>query len=86
MSDGLRCYHVVGTVYTGPTYCGYPAKTKDSSGRPVCGVHGTSPIAKLGWAGNHDSYPLGTFGKWTFKHGDPTPVLLPDSEDQEQVW
>ena len=46
MSDE-RCFAVTGTAGSGPHYCGYPAKSTDANGRPVCGVV-TVPVDPVG--------------------------------------
>lgn len=75
-----RCYAVTGNVYTGPMFCGYPAKTWDVNGRPVCGVHKKGQPGIL-WFGTRYRYPEGTqdsvgvarTGRWKFAHGEPRP-------------
>lgn len=66
---GGRCFAVVGAAFTGKQFCGYPAKTTDANGRPVCGVHkkGQPMIA---WYGDRYRYPEGTGGRWEFAHGE----------------
>ena len=64
-----RCFAVVGTVHSGPQYCGYRAKATDANGRPCClrHLHKQEGIA---WYGERYRYPEGTGGAWKFRHGD----------------
>jgi hypothetical protein len=82
-----RCFAVVGTAWTGPAYCGHPAKTEDVNGRPICGVHRRG-IAGIAWYGDRYRYPEGTGGTWKFAHGpkrepDPPRALPRDSRFTE---
>jgi hypothetical protein len=63
-----RCYAVTGNVWTGPEYCGHPAKGEDANGRPVCGVHRRGQ-AGIAWFGPRANYPEGTGGKWGWRYG-----------------
>lgn len=64
-----RCYTVAGTAWAGPRYCGYPAKTLDPNGRPVCGVHKKGNPGIM-WYGDRYRYPEGTGGRWQFNKGE----------------
>jgi len=65
-----RCHAVTGTAWTGPMYCGFPAKTYDVNGRPLCGVHRRGNPG-IEWLGDRANYPHGTGGSWRFKFGEP---------------
>ncbi len=67
-----RCYAAVGTAWTGPLYCGHPAKTTDANGRPVCGVHRRGQPG-VEWLGARYRYPHGIIGAWRFFNGKPRP-------------
>lgn len=65
-----RCMAMTGTAWTGPMYCGNPAKGEDVNGRPICGVHRRgNPHTE--WYGDRRRYPEGTGGHWRFSKGDP---------------
>lgn len=69
----VRCYAVVGTAWTGPRYCGYPAKSGDANGRPVCGVHKDGQPG-IEWRGEGHRYPYRTSPgrrgtEWVFARG-----------------
>lgn len=73
-----RCYAVVGDFWTGPAYCGHPAKSTDANGRPICGVHRKGQ-PRIMWYGDRYRYPEGTAGRWQFRHGDsPIPTSKED--------
>lgn len=65
-----RCFAVVGTVWTGPLYCGNRAKSEDANGRPVCGIHRRG-FPGISWFGERYRYPEGTGGDWQFDRGGP---------------
>ena len=69
-TDASRCMAVVGTVWTGPMYCGNPAKTEDVNGRPVCGVHKKGQPG-ISWFGGKRRHPEGHGGHWRFSKGEP---------------
>lgn len=62
-----RCMAVVGSVHTGPLYCGHRAKD-EAYGRPVCGVHRAGQPG-IEWFGDRGRYPHGTAGNWQFYRG-----------------
>jgi hypothetical protein len=69
-----RCMGVVGTVWTGPLYCGNRAASVDRNGRPVCGIHhGRQEVIE--WRGGGGCYPYGPGDpegqRWRFAHGAP---------------
>lgn len=70
---GQRCYAITGTAFTGPMYCGSPAKRADSNGRPLCNrKHPSLEYSK--WAGSTGHYPHGIRDfpgdrRWTFANG-----------------
>ena len=68
MSDG-RCFAVVGTAYSGPAFCGRPAKGVDEAGRPVCGLHVRRRQHAESWE-PAVAYPRGKGGAWKFQYGD----------------
>lgn len=63
-----RCHSIVGTVWTGPMYCGARAKRMDANGRPLCGRKHRSNEGTL-WFGKDRRYPGGTAGRWEFQTG-----------------
>lgn len=68
ITDPDRCFAVVGTAFSGPHYCGNPAKLLNEAGRPVCGVHARHRQHAERWDENA-SYPFGPLGKWKFDKG-----------------
>jgi hypothetical protein len=60
----------MGTVWTGPLYCGYKAKTTDANGRPVCGIHKNGTVG-IEWFGDRRRYPYGTGGRWNWNFERP---------------
>ena len=68
MGEEDRCFAVTGTVW-GERFCGYPAKSKDVNGRPVCGAHAKGHPG-IAWHGDGYKYPEGTGGRyWEFSRG-----------------
>ena len=64
-----RCMAVCGTVWTGPQYCGLPAKSHDENGRPICGRHRRGQV-DIAWSGRTwERYPHGLAGDWRFANG-----------------
>lgn len=73
MKPGERCYAIVGTAFTGPMYCGSPAKRVDANGRPLCNRK-HSDCEQLCWDEQHGRYPHGPNDyrgerPWKFQNG-----------------
>lgn len=69
-----RCFAVVGTVWSGPLFCGRRARSVDANGRPICGYHRKGQ-PEIAWDGDGGLYPHGPLdradlGKWQFSHAE----------------
>jgi hypothetical protein len=60
-------------------YCGMIAHRLDTTGRPVCTLHGRTGDTGYAWSGDDEPYPQGTadtglLGRWEFVYGPPRPA------------